>query len=258
MKFIQSYYTDIGTTREKNQDSLALIKANTDFGEVLLAIICDGMGGHSVGELASKYCVERVSSWFKGRFPELLYDMFSDEIIEEQLRSLVTKINRKLSNYGAAYQMKLGSTLTCCLFCKGKYYIAHIGDSRCYLISDNGARQLTRDHSLAAAEVEKGKLTPEEAKKDKRKNILYESVGITDEVNMEFYTGANISGQSFMLCSDGLWHCLSEEEITRYMSAKVIKDNKMMRMHLNYLVEQVKMRGERDNISAIGVIPFTE
>lgn len=254
MKFIHSYYTDIGTTRGKNQDSLALVKAETDVGEVLLTVVCDGMGGHSVGELASKYCVESFVSWFKNDFPVLLYDAFSEDILEGQWRSLVNSINRKLVTYGKAYQLELGSTLTACLFCRGRYYIAHVGDSRCYLISDTGVKQLTRDHSVVAAEVEKGILTAEEAKRDRRRNVLYESVGITSKMNMEFYCGNVESGQTFLLCSDGFWHFLSEDEISRYLSAKTIKDNKMMRMHLNYLVEQVKIRGERDNISAIGVI----
>lgn len=256
MKFIQSYYTDIGITRKKNQDSLALLKATTDFGDVLLTVVCDGMGGYSIGELASKYCVECFSNWFKRCFPELLYDSFSDEVIEAQLRRLVFSINKKLNEYGAAYRIQLGTTLTACLFCRERYYIAHVGDSRCYLLSGVGVRQLTRDHSFVAAEVEKGRMTPEEAKRDKRKNILYESVGAAKQVNMEFYTGALTDAQVFLLCSDGFWHCISDDELVRYMDAKVIKDSRTMRMHLNFLVEQVKMRGERDNITAVGVIPI--
>ena len=72
MKFIQSYYTDIGVKRTTNQDSLALIKAETDFGDVLLACVCDGMGGHSAGELASKYCVQQIADWFRTSFPEAM------------------------------------------------------------------------------------------------------------------------------------------------------------------------------------------
>ena len=77
MKYIQSYYTDIGTKRESNQDSVTLIKANTVFGEVLLAVICDGMGGYSEGEIASKYCVTEMNQWFKREFPKILYNAFS-------------------------------------------------------------------------------------------------------------------------------------------------------------------------------------
>ena len=253
MKFIQSYYTDIGATRKSNQDSLTLLKAETDYGEVLLAVVCDGMGGHQLGELASKLCVKRFSRWFKTKFPQLLYAGFGYEELKNEWHSLISEMNQSLVNYGKENQMELGSTITAFLFCQDSYYAVQVGDSRGYKI-DNEVRQITRDHSLIALEVEKGLLSKEAAKNDKRANILVESVGITNNINMDFHTGVVEPYSCFLLCTDGFWHQLDEAELGRYISGTQIKDNKMMRIHLNFLADTVIRRGEGDNISAIGVI----
>jgi len=254
MEFIQSYYTDVGTKRRCNQDSLALIKADTDFGEVLLAVICDGMGGHQSGELASKLCIKNFSKWFKTKLPHLLYTGFYYEQLKDEWRNLIHDTNSSLFREKEKSGVEMGSTATAFLFLEGQYYAVHVGDCRGYEIT-NKIRQITKDHSLVALEVEQGLLTKEEAKSDKRANILIESIGITQNVNMEFYTGKIQSSSSFLICTDGLWHQLEENEIERYLSKGQIADNKMLRMHLNFLTETVKYRGEKDNISAIGVIP---
>jgi len=254
MKFIQSYYTDVGIKRKCNQDSLALIKADTDFGEVLLAIICDGMGGHQSGELASKVCIKNFSKWFKTKLPHLLYTGLNYEWLKDEWHDLICDTNASLVRKKEESGVEMGSTATAFLFVKGKYYAVHVGDCRGYEIT-NKVRQITKDHSLVALKVEQGLLTREEAKSDKRANILLESIGITKSVNMEFYTGDIQSSSSFLICTDGLWHQLKENEIERYLSKGQITNNKMLRMHLNFLTETVKNRGEKDNISAIGVIP---
>lgn len=254
MHFIQSYYTDIGLKRKSNQDSLALVKANTEYGEVLLAIICDGMGGHQFGELASKTCVTRFVKWFQEEFPTLLYKGLDLGDLKRDWQRIIYECNDQLVYYGNKKGIDLGSTLTAFLFAQDMYYAVHVGDSRGYIIDGNNVAQITRDHSLIASEVEKGIITKEEAKADKRNNILLECVGITKDINMDFYSGQVNANNSFMLCSDGLWHQLEEEEIARYLSGEKMRDNTMMRMHLNFLVETVKNRGEKDNISAIGVV----
>ena len=254
MYFIQSYYTDIGLKRKSNQDSLALVKANTEYGEVLLAVMCDGMGGHQFGELASKTCVTRFVKWFEEEFPMLLYKGIDFDELKREWRRIIQECNNQLVYYGIRNGIELGSTLTTFLFVQNMYYAVHVGDSRGYLIDSEGVFQITRDHSLVASEVAQGIMTKEEARSDKRTNILLECIGITKDVNIDFYTGQIKSTDSFLLCSDGLWHQLGDNEIYRYLSGEKMKDNTMMRMHLNYLVESVKNRGEKDNISAIGIV----
>lgn len=255
LKFIQSYYTDIGIKRKTNQDSLALLKADTDYGEVLLAVMCDGMGGHQSGELASKTIVKHFEKWFKVDFPSILYNGLTYDILKTNWTRLIKECNADLVHYGEQNGIEMGSTLTAFLFAQEQYFAVHVGDSRGYVIGDHNYLQITRDHSLIADEVRRGIITEDEAKVDKRKNVLLECVGITKTVNMDFYRGNIMPHVCYLLCTDGFWHKIQESEFTHYLSGSKFKDNKMLRMHLNYLVEQVKNRGERDNISVIGVIP---
>ncbi len=254
MKFLQSYYTDIGVKRTTNQDSLALIKAETDFEEVLLACVCDGMGGHSAGELASKFCVQQIANWFRTSFPEILYSNFDTNVLEDELRDVVNDTNHRLAMYGAKNNLSLGTTLTAFLFFEGRYFCVHVGDSRGYEITDR-VRQITSDDSLVAREMEQGIITPEQAAVDRRKNILLQSVGITDQVSMHFYSGYTRDDACYLVCCDGFWHFIEDEELVRFLSAGQIRDNRQLRRHLNFLVETDMARGEKDNITAVAVIP---
>lgn len=256
MNYIQAYYTDIGTMRQRNEDSLAILKANTTFGEVLLAVVCDGMGGHSNGELASKHCVQRFVRWFHEELPQLLYEGLKEERLKTLWSGMVAEVNRDLVAFGTHNGVELGSTLTAMLFCQERYYVAHVGDSRAYEIAPEGTHQITKDQSYLAQRVEMGLMTQEEADSGAHKNYLIECVGITSRVNMLFWSGIVQKNAAYLMCTDGFWHLLAKGELERYFSASVAKSNKTVRMHLNYLVEQMKNRGERDNISAIAVIPY--
>ena len=257
MIYLQSYYTDIGTSRKTNQDSLALVKAQTDLGEVLLAAVCDGMGGHAAGELASKYCVKRLCAWFRQRFPVLLYDGRDlSGLLQEELSALVREVNERLASYGDREKLGMGSTLTAFLFASDAYYAIHVGDSRGCEITE-GVRQITKDQSVVAEKVRQGLLTEEEARHQKN-NVLLESVGVTHTVHPEFYSGRVVPDCCYLLCSDGFWHHLKQEEYVRYLDGRQLRDNRQIRMHLNFLTETVKSRGERDNISCVAVIPIAE
>lgn len=258
MYFLQSYFTDIGIKRKTNQDSLGLFKADTDKGEVLLAIVCDGMGGYQSGELASKVIVEAFEKWFKLELPKLIYNTFYSSTIVNQWTSIINTCNDSLVRHGRRKKIEMGSTLTVGLFFEGKYYIAHVGDSRAYILSDNYVKKLTIDQSLVADAVRNGKMTEEEASKDKRRNVLTECIGITTTVSPLFFEGIIKGKESFIICSDGFWHNLSDEELGRYLSGKQFQSNKMIRMHLNFLVELDKQRMEKDNISVICIVPRKE
>lgn len=255
MQYIQSYFTDIGIKRRTNQDGLMLLKADTDFDQILLAVICDGMGGHQLGELASKTIIRKFEAWFKLEFPFLLYNGLNFELLRENWDRLIRECNQLLVSYGEQHRIELGSTLTAFLFTDNRYYAAHVGDSRGYEISSDQIIQLTEDHSLLADAIRKGHMTWQEAQRDKRKNILLECVGITKSIHIDFYTGEIKKNHAYILCTDGFWHKITRKELMHYLSGNQFKDNKMLRMHLNYLVEQVKQRRERDNISVIGVVP---
>ncbi len=257
MEYLQSYFTDIGIKRDTNQDSLALVKAETQFGDALFAIACDGMGGYSHGELASKYCVKSFCRWFKTIFPSVLYTCDNLEIVlRNEWISLVRRMNSTLANYCVREKTKLGCTLTAFLFIDQNYYAVHVGDSRGYVISEH-VKQITQDHSVIAEQVRSGEISSDKVAIAK-KNILTQSVGVTRTVRPDFYSGHVKHNDCFLICTDGLWHHLTDEELKRYLTGGSIKDNQQLRMHLNFLVEQSKTKGEKDNISCLAVIPREE
>ncbi len=257
MKYIQSYCSDIGTKRQTNQDSVALLKADTDFGEMLIAVICDGMGGHSEGELASKFCACEVAEWFRSSFPDILYAKVGPQALKSDWSHLLEDVNSLLYKYGEKYRVQLGSTLTACLFWNDHYYCVHVGDSRAYEISDD-VLQITRDHSWIEHEVARGVMTREEAEKDKRRNILMECMGITPTVSMDFYSGDIIPNAVYLLCSDGFWHCQYKDELLRLCDGTKINSSMDMQEILEQLVDSAMDRGEKDNISVIGVVPKSD
>ncbi|MDO4647793.1 MAG: protein phosphatase 2C domain-containing protein [Eubacteriales bacterium] len=256
MEYIQSYYTDIGNTRSANQDSLAVLKAETHCGEVLFAVLCDGMGGHESGELASKTVVERMEIWFKTEFPRILYRGITMEKLRRDWDRVLREVNETLVTYGKQKSVSVGSTVTAFLFWQDRFAAVHVGDSRGYEIAEGDARQVTEDQSFLADQVRKGILTPEEAELDPRKNLLLECVGVTSDMEMLFYSGKVQIGNSYLLCSDGFWHTITERELIQRLSGNKIKDNKMLRIRLTNLTELAMTRGEKDNISVIGIVPI--
>ena len=255
MGFIQSYFSDKGEYRKSNQDALAIVKAATYSGEALLGVVCDGMGGYSQGELASKFCVDKIVEWFKKRFPVIIKLFAEDDWRNEaqmELDYLIKSINEQLVQYGEKRDIKIGSTLTGILFWQYAYLIFHVGDSRAYLIT-NQVRQLTADDSLVAQQIAEGKLTEEEAKTFKKRNVLTECVGVSKGVVVKFYLGNYFTGDGYLLCSDGFWHNLDNLELEEHLGMDQIQTDEDMQKHLQYLVEIAYERGEHDNSTAVGI-----
>ena len=257
MNFFQSLYTDIGIHRKSNQDSIGLFKASTDRGEVLFALVCDGMGGYENGELASRILIETFENWFKCEFPYFIYDVnFSYEELFKQWGRIIYDCNEKLVQYGMNHGISLGSTLTAVLFVENEYFMAHVGDSRALVITPDKVYQMTRDQSVVAEAVRRGEITPEQAKTDRRRNMLLECIGVTPEIHPLFYKGKYRERDTFLLCSDGFWHNLTDDELIRYLGGRQFNENRELHMRLNYLIELDKTRGEKDNLSAVAVVPY--
>lgn len=259
MKFFQSVYTDIGTHRKSNQDSAGLFKASTDRGEILFALVCDGMGGYENGELASKVLIEAFENWFKCEYPYCVYDPdFTYENLFEQWGQIIYDCNEKLVKFGMDHGNSLGSTLTAVLLAENEYFMAHVGDSRAFVVTPDQVFQLTRDQSVVAEAVRRGEITPEEAKTDRRRNMLLECIGVTPDIHPLFYTGRYREKDTFLLCSDGFWHHLEDEELIRYLNGRQFNEDLELYMRLKYLIELDKERGEKDNLTAVAIVPCRE
>ncbi len=253
MEFQIAACSDRGIVRKNNQDSFRVKKYEGKNGEAVLAVLCDGVGGLQKGEVASATVVDAFTDWADRRIPMLLHEGMSAEDIWGEWDELIVYQNGVLVNYGKQCEVQLGTTVTALLLTQERYYIAQVGDSRAYLITDD-MQQLTNDHSLVAREIALGNLTPEEARRDKRRNILLQCVGATEDVNPDFFDGAITEGMTFLLCSDGFYHELEKDEMVDKLSPSSIGVAEEMQNNLENLIELNKQRQERDNITAIAVL----
>lgn len=248
--FYVAYHTDIGIKKKTNQDSL-LLKGMTDGKEeVLLAVLCDGMGGMAKGELASATVIRAFSEWFMETYMEK-GTVWTTEDIKGQWQALFETANGKLIRYGKEGGISLGTTATAVLISsRGAYFIAHIGDTRVYRIAGE-MEQLTEDHTFVAREIRRGNLTVEQAAEDMRRNVLLQCIGVNDYFEPQYVAGRLAEGDGVLICSDGFRHVVTEEELFTHLRPGDFWDETAMKQKLVSLVELNKQRQETDNISAI-------
>ena len=252
MEFSVAMHTDIGIQKDTNQDSLCIKQASTEKGNILLALICDGMGGLEKGELASATTIKEFSRWFEEELPCHLAKANYVEDIQYRWERMIKEQNQLISDYGRTHRIQLGTTITTLLiFEDGEYIIGHVGDTRAYMISNETVEILTQDQTVVAREVRQGKLTQEEAANDPRRNVLLQCIGASKIVEPDFVKGKVQEGQCYMLCSDGFRHVITTEEIKQAFEPKNNQNEEQMKNNIVSLIETNKERGETDNISAI-------
>lgn len=255
MNFIVSAATDIGTTKNTNQDSYSVRVFSTKIGKVVFAVLCDGMGGLAKGEVASSSLVRAFCHWSETRLPELCETAITDAAIRSEWTQIATEYNQKIKVYGKKCGTSMGTTVTAMLITEERYYIVNVGDTRAYEIA-GGVRVLTKDQTVVAREVELGNLTPEQAEQDPRRSVLLQCIGASDEVYPDLFFGDTQLNAVYMLCSDGFRHEITEGEIYSYLNPNVMLDADGMQKNMKTLIEMNKQRQERDNISVISVRTF--
>ena len=248
MRYMATADTDIGISKSTNQDSILIKHASTDLGEVLMAIVCDGMGGLSKGELASATVIREFARWFDEDLPFEL-DSLDMQVIGCKWSLMLKDLNLKILEYGNRNGTSLGTTFSGILFVEDQYVIAHVGDSRVYQIGSS-LNQLTTDQTFVAREISRGTMTAEQAKTDKRRNLLLQCVGASKTVEPQVICGAAEKG-AYMLCSDGFRHEITEAEMYESLNPINFMNKNAMHSNAKYLIEQVKSRKERDNISVV-------
>ena len=249
MRYIATADTDVGITKDINQDSVLIKHARANDIEVLMAIICDGMGGLSSGELASATVVREFSRWFDEELPYELENL-DMQVIGEKWAYLLKDLNLKILDYSRYIRTQgIGTTFTGILFVDDRYVIVHVGDTRVYEMNE-GIRVLTTDHTFVAREIRLGNMTPEQAQKDKRRNMLLQCVGASKVIEPQILFGkAKVGG--YLLCSDGFRHEITNEEMFKVLDPKFLSDKNAMHYKVQQLIKMVKERRERDNISVI-------
>lgn len=248
LRFAAAAQTDVGLRKATNQDSLLYRHAACDNKEVMLAVVCDGMGGLSKGELASATVVRVFDRWFDEELP-LQMDNLDLRVIGERLAKMLVTLNETIYTYGVSIDISLGTTVTALLIVDNEFVCVHVGDSRLYLMT-NHIEQVTNDQTFVAREIAMGRMTPEQAKVDRRRSMLLQCVGASQKVEPDIILGTTVPG-TYLLCSDGFRHVISPQEIYNLLGPGSQRGTEDMHRNLRALIEEDKKRQEKDNISAI-------
>jgi serine/threonine protein phosphatase PrpC/CRP-like cAMP-binding protein len=247
MEPIALAYTDIGRVKDANEDRFLVDK------RLRLYVVADGMGGHAAGEVASETAVTEIRRYVQEREPLLQAFIRTGEgrdDILEMLELAVRTAGRAIFEIAQAEPEKrgMGTTVSLLLLTPTRGFIAHVGDSRVYLVRDNEVFQLTEDHSLINELIKRGKLRPEEAATAPYKNAVTRAVGVYADVEVDTLDFEIAPGDDFLLCSDGLTgHLRDDREI-----AEILKGNDFVAVPKTF-VEVANQRGGKDNITSVVV-----
>ena len=255
MGFLSIAHSDVGIKKDTNQDSVLIKQASTDYGEVLLSVICDGMGGLAKGEVASAALIRAFSEWFEKELSFILYEeRQAKEInynsLQKSWNELIDQVNHRIADYGAGFHAPCGTTLVALLLIDHQYYIVNVGDSRTYILNES-LHQITRDQTYVQREMDEGRMTPEEARNHPQRNVLLQCVGASQVVIPDFYQGEYQKDEVFILCSDGFRHLITDEEFVKILNPRLLTDEKSMRDAAIYCTELNKQRKESDIISVV-------
>jgi protein phosphatase len=229
--------TNVGSVRDHNEDSYA---CDVMDGAGLF-VVADGMGGHDAGEVASSIAAEAVRSAVRSGIGKGSNPL---TIVKKSVR----EANRAVLAEGLARGSNMGTTLGVAVLKDGKAYIANVGDSRAYWIENGTIRQITEDHSLVAKLVSAGKLTKEEARNHPKSNLLYRTIGSEGDVKVDTFETDLAPGGCLLLCSDGLWGEVADEEIHH-----ICKTSHSPVLAVLALIDAANRNGGKDNITAVVV-----
>ena len=234
--------TDKGIVRANNQDSYA----TGELEGATWAVVCDGMGGAAGGNVASSVAVQKITEALKsccrsGMRPQSILNMM-ESAIHRANACLLDMARQDVSLSG------MGTTCVVVVILDGTAYIAHVGDSRVYIIPKSGAfRQITRDHSYVQDLVEKGSITQEEARTYPGKNIITRAVGVAENIRVDFNEEPLQEDDVLLLCTDGLTNFVRDETITDI----IIRSDPSE--YAEKLVQAANENGGGDNITVVTI-----
>ncbi|MEW5847865.1 MAG: Stp1/IreP family PP2C-type Ser/Thr phosphatase [Myxococcota bacterium] len=238
--------TDVGMKRDHNEDSF-LIREDLN-----LFVVADGMGGHAGGEMASSIAVKTIEEGVAQARPVIDPAVTHDVAVEKSpVAKLISDCLRKACNniFKKAQERRelqgMGTTTIGLLFHGRHAFIAHVGDSRAYLMRDGRILQLSEDHSLVNEQLRAGLITEAQAKQSRFKNIITRSVGFEEDVAVDIIAVEYKEGDCYLLCSDGLANLVRDEEIL-----EVVSEN-FLRRAPELLIELANKRGGDDNVTVV-------
>lgn len=235
--------TDVGQKRDHNEDFFACEDG------LQFYVVCDGMGGHASGEVASKLAVQEVVNLVRDRS----HAASSGQVSEALVRDAILHANERVFVQGMkeAKTEGMGTTLVALFLREDEIVIAHVGDSRVYRLSPAGELELlTRDHSLLNEKIDAGEIsTQEQISTFAHKNVISRALGIRDEVTVDTRRVPRRPGEIFLLCTDGLTDLVDDVDIEAVLDGN--RDD--LEEALDCLVRMSNARGGKDNITVLAV-----
>ncbi len=242
--------TDVGQERSLNEDSLLTLDSLPVFRSigvpVGLYVVADGMGGHEAGDTASQLTVRAVAQM---AVAEVLAPAATGEPLPEAgewLAAAAQAANRAVYEQRKAAATDMGTTLVMALFVGDTATIANVGDSRAYLLRQEGITQITTDHSLVERLVATGQITPKEAADHPQKNVIYRVIGDKSQAEADLFEQRLALGEALLLCSDGLSGMVPDEQIWHIWRTSTSPQEACDR-----LVEAANQAGGEDNITVV-------
>jgi serine/threonine protein phosphatase PrpC len=243
--------SDQGRVRKNNEDNFAVLPPpRLMSGLNSLFIVADGMGGAQAGEVASSLAIQELTRWFAADADRTLRG--TETNWREELTDAIVHANYvvRLAATKDSDKFGMGTTLVVAALVGEQLYIANVGDSRAYLVSDSRVYQITHDHSWVAEQVRAGAIAVSAARRHPRRNVLTRAIGVADNVLPDITTYELIPGDRIVLCSDGLHGMVDDEEI------RAIASNHEPAAAVQSLIELANERGAPDNVTAV-VAEFT-
>ncbi|MBE7021722.1 MAG: Stp1/IreP family PP2C-type Ser/Thr phosphatase [Ruminococcaceae bacterium] len=235
--------TDLGQSRPVNEDGYYISDYSAEL-DAIYAIVADGMGGHQAGEVASALALRQVSEAINQGFCAEMSSQELKELLGTAVREANESIFKKsLSEHSCG---GMGTTITLCFIAGEKAMVAHVGDSRAYILRGGTLHQITTDHSLVQELIKSGQITPEEAEHHPQKNVITRALGTDSGVDIDLYEFQVLPGDCILLCTDGLTNLVSEAEMTELLSGA---DD--MNAISKQLIVSANQKGGYDNITAV-------
>ena len=234
--------SDVGLVRSLNEDNWGW----THLGRGVDLYVCaDGMGGHDKGEVASQMAVDTICSEARARLARM--DPITAEALENLLEESFQRGNNAIKEHSEQLRNDMGTTMVASLvWNKRLAFVANVGDSRGYLLRESALHQVTRDHSLVSRMVEQGRITKDEARTHPHSNILLRTVGTERDVDIDIFSVDLEAGDQILLCSDGLWGEVEDEDIEA-----ILNHYENPRIACRELVRAAHHGGGKDNVTVV-------
>ncbi len=237
--------TDVGRTRPMNEDGYYISEYSQEV-DALYAVVADGMGGHQAGEVASAMAIQYIS--------EHINNGFTADMTMADIKDLLVSVLKQANS--AVYQRSagepacqgMGTTITLCFLLGDQGLVAHVGDSRAYMLRKGTLHQITTDHSLVQELLQKGQITAEEAVNHPQKNVITRALGTDAGVEIDLYEFAVQPEDMLLLCTDGLSNMLQVDELVAALAE--FQGCSLERL-TEQLVQKANAKGGVDNITAV-------